>query len=233
MSRPHATSRRALHGAAAALAAAILVASLGTSCTEPPNNGARGAQIPEVSTPDIKQARWRINTERVGSVAKVTGADKKRLKRQRPRLIGLVKDVYDSLFLFPSRKKAILRKHFERPAARKVLSSKAGISPRATRVHIRSRRAGIGIQPNSAATAAAKVYVRATGRIENKKFRLVHRATLWLQRLKRGWKVVGFDVSQGPARKKAHKEKRDRKQGPNKKDQEKRRKKRPKKGRNA
>jgi hypothetical protein len=222
--RPNTTRRRVLHGTAAALAA-LLVASSVTSCTEPPNDGVPRAQVPEVSDAKIKQARWQITTERVGSVAKVTRADKKRLKAQRPRLTGLVKDVYDSLFLFPSRKKTILRKHFERPAARKVLSSRAGVSSRATRVHIWSRRAGIGIQPNSAAAAAANVYVRATGRVENKRFRLVHRATLWLQQLKRGWKVVGFDFAQAPLKREA----RDKEKG-----QEKRRQKRgSKKRRNA
>jgi hypothetical protein len=186
---------------ASALIVAVLLASLGLSCTEPPRDDIPRAQVPEVSTAKIKQARWRIKTERVGSVAKVTRADVKRLKAQRPQLAGLVKDIYDSLFLFPSRKASILRRRFERGAAREVLSSRAGVSPRASRVHIWSRRANIGIQPNSAAAAASRIYIHATGRVGQKRFRLVHRATLWLQRLKTGWKVVGFDVTQGPAKK--------------------------------
>jgi hypothetical protein len=190
-----------------AVAAAVLLASLGPACTEPPSEESPGAQIPEVSTAKIKQAPWRIRTQPVGSVAKVTRADKQRLKAQRPRLTTLVKDVYDSLFLFPSRKKAVLRKHFVRRAARRVLSSNAGISPRAERVRTWSRRANIGIQPNHAAAAAVKVYVHATGMVGRRVFRLVHRATLWLQRSKRGWKVVGFEVDQAPVKKAARKDK--------------------------
>jgi hypothetical protein len=205
-----------------AVAAAVLLASLGTACTEPPSGESPRAQIPEVSTAKIKQAPWRIRTQPVGSVAKITRADKKQLKDQRPRLATLVKDVYDSLFLFPSRKKAALRKHFVRRAARRVLSSNAGISPRAKRVRTWSRRADIGIQPNNAAAAAVKVHVHATGIVGRRVFRLVHKATLWLQRSKRGWKVVGFEVDQGPVKKAARKDekkrqkKRDRKHSPKK-----------------
>jgi hypothetical protein len=205
-----------------AVAAAVLLASLGTACTEPPSGESPRAQIPEVSTPEIKQAKWRIGMKPVGAVAKVKRADKKRLKSQRPRLATLVKDVYDTLFLFPSRKRAVLRKHFTRRAARRVLSSEAGVSPRAERVRTWSRRADIGVQPNNAAAAAVKVYVRAKGIVGRKVFRLVHRATLWLQRSKRGWKVVGFEVEQGPAKKAArkdkekHQKKRQRKRSPKK-----------------
>jgi hypothetical protein len=190
-----------------AVAGAILLASLGTACTEPPSRESPRAQVPEVSTAKIKQAPWRIRMQPVGSVGKITRADKKQLKAQRPKLVTLVKDVYDSLFLFPSRKKAVLRKRFVRRAARRVLSSNAGVSPRAERVHTWSRRADIGVQPNNAAAAAVKVYVHATGTVGGKIFRLVHRATLWLQRSKRAWKVVGFEVNQGPVKKGARKDK--------------------------
>lgn len=190
-----------------AVAAAVLLASLGTACTEPPSGDSPSAQIPEVSTAKIKQAPWRIRTQPAGSVAKITRADKKQLKAQRPRLASLVKDVYDSLFLFPSRKRAVLRKHFVRRAARRVLSSNAGISPRAERVRTWSRRADIGVQPNNAAAAAVKVYVHAKGIVGRRVFRLVHKATLWLQRSKSGWKVVGFEVDQGPVKKAARKAK--------------------------
>lgn len=228
MARSHLTDKRLLRHTAAVIGVAVLLASFGTACTEASDRSAPRAQIPEVSTPTIKQAAWRIKAKRIGSVGKVTRADKKRLKAQRPRLKGLIKDVYDSLFLFPSRKKMSLRRHFTHPAARRVLATKAGISPRAERVRTWSRRAIIGVQPNNAAVAVAEVYVRATGKIGDKIFRLVHRATLWLQRSRGAWKVVGFEVDQGPVKKAAQQKK--------KKDREKKRhrKRSPKKrGRNA
>jgi hypothetical protein len=207
VARSHLTDKRLLRRTAAVIGVAVLLASFGTACTEAPDRSAPRAQIPEVSTPNIKQAAWRIKAKPIGSVGKVTRADKKRLKAQRPRLTGLVKDVYNSLFLFPSRTKNTLRKHFTRRAARKVQLSKTGISPRAEEVRTWSRQARIGIQPNTARVAAAEVYVRAKGRIGDKIFRLVHRATLWLHRSNRSWKVVGFEIDQGPVKKSSQKPK--------------------------
>jgi hypothetical protein len=211
VARPQLTDKQMLRRTAAVIGAAVLVASFGSACTEAPDRSDPGAQIPEVSAPNIKQAAWRIKAKQIGSVGKVTRADKKRLRAQRPRLKGLIKDVYDSLFLFPSRKRISLREHFTRRAARKVLATKAGISPRAERVRTWSRRATIGVQPNNAAVAAAQVYIRATGKVDNKIFRLVHRATLWLQRARGAWKVVGFEVNQGPVKKSAQDKKKERK----------------------
>lgn len=210
MARPRLTDKQMLRRTAAVIGAAVLVASFGTACTEAPDRSDPRAQIPEVSPPSIKQAAWRIKAKQIGSVGKVTRADKKRLRAQRPRLNGLIKDVYDSLFLSPSRKRISLRKHFTHEAARKVLATKAGISPRAERVRTWSRRATIGVQPNNGTVAAAQVYVHATGKVGNKIFRLVHKATLWLQRSRGTWKVVGFEVNQGPVKKSAPTKKKER-----------------------
>ncbi|MGH2787504.1 MAG: hypothetical protein ACRDJV_06290 [Actinomycetota bacterium] len=182
------------------IAAAVLVGLLGVSCTEVTAVRPR-AQIPEVSTRDIDQAPWRIKIKPTGTVAKVTRADRKRFGAQRPRLANLVRDVYDALFLFPSRQKKVIHKHFARHAAREVMSSKVGVPGRADLVQTRKRVASIGLQPNGAHVAAARVVVRVKGRIGARVFRLAHRGTLWVERSKRVWKVVGFEVSQTPVTK--------------------------------
>jgi hypothetical protein len=178
----------------------VLVGLLGASCTEITAERPR-AQIPEVSTRDIDQAPWRIKIRPTGTVAKVTRADKKRFKAQKPRLANLVRDVYDALFLFPSRQRKVIRKHFDGAAGHKVMSSKAGVPGRAESVQTRKRVASIGLQPNGADAAAARVVVRVKGRIGAKVFHFAHRGTLWLERSKRVWKVVGFEVSQAPVKK--------------------------------
>ena len=108
-------------------------------------------------------------------------------------------DVYDAVFLQPAHLPAAARSDFSRAAARSWQRSRAGLPAHAERVKLLSRRARIGIDAESARRAVASVVVRAAGWRGARRFRLLHRATLWIERGARGWRIVAYDLAQGPA----------------------------------
>jgi hypothetical protein len=71
----------------------------------------------------------------------------------------------------------------------------------ANEVQFKRRRAWIGVEGRNARSAVATVLLNVTGRLDDEeRFWVQHHATLWLQRSKGSWKVIGFDITQGPRR---------------------------------
>ncbi len=119
-----------------------------------------------------------------------------RVRAQAPRLSRVVRNVYDAVFLHPDTAASVVRKSFRRAAARSFLAARPGMPAKADDVRTNRRIARIGVHPRSAAFAAAVVRVTARGAIGNRTVRVVHRGTLWLQRTRSRWKVIGFAVTQ-------------------------------------
>lgn len=154
------------------------------------------AEVPAL--PELPQARWQMSVHPSGFRAQITKAQKKRVDRQRPQVRALVKTIYDALFLHPDRLKTTLRDNFTQQAAIALRRSGAGASD-AGRVSTTFRRADIGIQAEGGARmAVASVTVRAVG--ERSARPVLHRSSLWLERVRNEWKVVAFEVRQAPLR---------------------------------
>ena len=149
-----------------------------------------------VAVPKLPQASWEMSVRPSGVDGKLTAAQKKAFRRQRPGLRTLVKRVYDALFIHPNHLPAALRESFSEPAALALRRAGAGVA-KPGRVATTLRRASIGIQATGGARmAVASITVRAVADGVAKP--VVHRSSLWLERARSDWKVVAFDVRQGP-----------------------------------
>ena len=156
-----------------------------------------GPSEPAAPEAALPQAEWSIRAYPAGVTHKVTKAQEKILARRRPEVIALVKRVYDTLFVHPGRLDATLKENFSAAAAIALRRSNAGVSE-ADPISTTLRTAKIGVEATGGArTAVASVTVRA-GRTDVDAQPLRHKATLWMQRGKGGWKVIAFDVQQGP-----------------------------------
>lgn len=156
--------------------------------------GAEGGETPV--TPELPQATWEMSIHASGVDGKLSPAQEKAVDRQRPRLRSLVMKIYDSLFVHPNRLSDTLKENFSEPAAIALKRAKAGATEPG-KVSTTLRRASIGIQAGGGARlAVASVTVRAVGDGGDRP--VVHRSALWLERAKSGWKVVAFDLQQGP-----------------------------------
>jgi hypothetical protein len=186
-----------------AVASLILASAMVISaCQEsrPPSSSSQPPPAEAVPAPEITQAKWKIKTRSVARVGKLSKKQKRRLDVQRPRVKGVVREVYEALFLEPESMQQIISGRFSRGAARAMLQSGAGFRPGAERVKTLTRRANIGIQAHTASAAAARILVRARARGSGSVVRLRHRATMWMQREGDGWQVIGFEVDQGRIR---------------------------------
>lgn len=158
--------------------------------------GRDGARSEDAALPDLPQATWEMSVHASGVQGRLSGAERKALEEQRPRLRALVKRVYDSLFLHPNRLAGTLKENFSGPAADALRRAGAGAA-QPGRVATTLRRASIGIQATGGARmAVASVTVRALA--EGSDVPVVHRSALWLERVRGDWKVVAFDVRQSP-----------------------------------
>jgi hypothetical protein len=159
--------------------------------------GGQGLRPGEAVLPDLPQATWEMSVHASGVDGKLTAPEKKALEGQRPELQALVKRVYDSLFIHPNRLADTLKENFAEPAAVALRRAGAGATEPG-RVATTLRRATIGIEATGGARmAVASVTVRAVG--DNSADPVVHRSALWLERARGDWKVVAFDLRQGPA----------------------------------
>lgn len=157
------------------------------------SSGGSGEET-RVTSEGVPQARWKIKTHPAGVLGGVTKAESAQIKRHRPKVVGLVKDVYDALFVDPARLEATLQSSFNADAARALRRSGAAVGLLSTT----SRSADIGIQASGRPSfAIATVSLKAVPADRTSRV-LAHRSTLWMERSKRGWKVVAFDLQQGP-----------------------------------
>ena len=153
-----------------------------------------------VAAPGVHQADWDLTTFPAGGVGvgHLSHKAKARIKAQRDPLVALVTDVYDAMFLEPDRAEQVVHARFAPKAGASALSKRIGLPPGVADVKITKRLARIGIYVQGADTAAARVKVAGTATRDGKRSAFKHRSTLWLERSHHDWKIIGFDVSQGP-----------------------------------
>ena len=155
-----------------------------------------------IAAPGVVQAAWDMKTFPAGGagVRRMSKASKARLAAQREPITALITDVYDTLFLEPARASEVLRNGFTRPAAKQALAARFGMPRTATEVKIKRRVAQVGIHMQGANRAAARVVVAGRATIKGRRATFHHAATLWMERVRKTWKVIAFDVTQGPTR---------------------------------
>jgi hypothetical protein len=186
-------------GCLSLIGVAVLVATLDDGPR--PHRAADSSNPRAAPAPEIRHAPWHVVKYGAGAVGHVTRADRRRVEFYGRRAGTLVRGVYDALFLEPRRLGRIVRASFATTAARSFLRlESAGAPAKVERLRIVSRRARIGVDARSAKRAVASVWLRAAGLAGERRFLLLHEATLWLQRTKRGWRVIAYDVKQRPVR---------------------------------
>lgn len=155
-----------------------------------------------LAPPGVEQAQWQVKTFPAGGagIGRIGNKAKARVKAQRQPLALLVQDVYDAMFLEPSRAEQVVRERFEAAAGSTALAKKIGLPASLEEVKITKRTAQVGISMAGAETAAARVKVVGTVKKDGRQTDFKHRSTLWLERSHKTWKIIGFDVSQGPLR---------------------------------
>ena len=155
-----------------------------------------------IAAPGVVQVDWDMKTFPAGGagVRAMSKASKARLTAQREPLVALITQVYDALFLEPARLDEVLRSGFTRPAAKQALAAELGMPRSATEVRIKRRVARVGIHMQGANRAAARVVVAGVATVKGRRAKFHHAATLWMERARKTWKVIAFDVTQGPTR---------------------------------
>jgi hypothetical protein len=178
-----------------AILAAVLLAGNGGS--EPPRPEPRRLPPPGSESRALEQASWKIRSFAAGGPGRITKRDRRDAKRHADRIAGLVRHVYDALFLSPRDKKRVLKARFTRRAARALYEARRiGLPARADNVKTLARAARIGVDASSHRNAVVTVTLRARGVVGARSFRVRHRSILWLQRAGGRWNVIAFDASQ-------------------------------------
>jgi hypothetical protein len=151
-----------------------------------------------IAAPEFTQPAWQIDAFPAGAAGKITKNEKEMVAKQRGPLQDVVTSVYDSLFLQPAALEKAVKSSFAKGAAEEMMRTHAGLSPDASEVRIARRVARIGIEADGARLAAAKVKVVARAEVAGHEVEIKHSSILWLQRASGEWKVIGFEVDQGP-----------------------------------
>ncbi|CAN5594024.1 hypothetical protein BH18ACT16_BH18ACT16_13970 [soil metagenome] len=154
----------------------------------------RGRSEPPRTEPKIDHAPWKLRVSRAGRPGQLTKDAKARLEAQRPKVKEAVQGAYDAIFLG---QKPTAR-FFTDLAWRALQETHAALPQGSENVRLLWRRARIGLQADSARRASAQVTVVASGIQSERKFKLSHRARLWLERKEQGWKIAAFDMNRQP-----------------------------------
>lgn len=141
----------------------------------------------------IDAVPWDMKVFPVGSKAGLTKIQRRRFEAQRSHVTKVVRKVFGVLAGEPGLD-AIVDKHFTSDAAKALSRTKVAVPTDATSVVIQRRKSSIGIQGTPPRTAAARVIVSATAEIGGRSVSWTDRATLWMERSKRGWLIIAFDL---------------------------------------
>jgi hypothetical protein len=136
---------------------------------------------------------WDMRVFPVGTRAGLSKIQRRHFEAQRPAVTKIVRKVFGAI-AGERGLDEIAARHFTKDAARALTRSKVSLPADATRVVINRRKASIGIQGTPPRTAAARVTLSAKAAIGDRTVRWSDRATLWLERSKRGWRVIAFEL---------------------------------------
>ena len=157
---------------------------------------------PEYPTaaPAIEQAAWKVDYSDSGRVTGLSNKEKARYSLQRDRVGDVVTDIYDGIFLNPAQLDDLIKRFFSSDAASSIGKAKLGLPAGASEVTTTKRKAKIGLDASTADFAIAKVLIVADAKADDREVTIEHSSTLWLERSDNDWKVIAFDLEQGPTK---------------------------------
>jgi hypothetical protein len=153
---------------------------------------------PFTPAPAAEQAPWVIKTFPAGAISKIGKSERELAANRADAVEGIVKDVYNAELMDPGSLPKVLDRSFTPQAAKGFAKAGLGVPKGASDVRSTTRRARIGVDVVSGRAAAADVKISLVGELKGDTVKITQRATLWMQRDQRHWRVVGYDVKQGP-----------------------------------
>lgn len=149
----------------------------------------------QADEPRIPQARWKMAAFAAPNPGVPTNRQRKAVKRVTPQVKETVQDLYDALTVSRRQFSKVARRLL--PAdARKSLRGRPLVPFKLTRIQTLKREARIAIDLKTRAAASAKVTLRFRARSGKKRVMVAHNGTLWLERSKKGWQIIAFDLDQ-------------------------------------
>ena len=181
--------------------AAVLVAAAGVwvFLSQSATNHHSDTNLP-TAAPEIDQAPWKFEFSAEGRFGKLTKAQSERYANQKENVAKVVTSIYDGIFLRPGDLPEIIKTSFSGDAAAKLGTKSLTFPAGATEVKTTRRRATLGLDAQQASFAVGRVTVFADAMIRDRQVDIEHRSTLWFERKDGAWKVIAFDVEQGPVR---------------------------------
>jgi hypothetical protein len=162
--------------------------------------GTRSSSTENAGVAAAQQADWKISIHPAGVTGKLSKSEKLRIAHQRHALRGVVRDLYGALFFNPARVDNVLSSRFSKASATSFRRAHAGIPKDMSNVTTKRRAARVSVQASGAKRAVADVTVVASGNLEGRAVKILHRSRLWLERTGRHWKIIAFDVDQRPVK---------------------------------
>ena len=182
--------------------AALLIAAIGVwwlALSQSATHHESGTDLP-IAAPAVDQAPWKIQYSAEGRFGKLSKAQRESYANQKENVAGVLTSIYDAVFIEPSQLDDVINASFSRDAARSLTAKDLSFPTGATEVTTTRRRANIGLAADNADFAIGKVTVFAEAKVGERRLEVEHHSTLWLERADGDWKVIAFDVEQGPAR---------------------------------
>ena len=157
---------------------------------------------PEYPTaaPSIEQAPWKVEFSKSGRVTGLSNKQQARYTLQRDRVGDVVTDIYDGIFLNPAQLDDLIKRFFSSEAASSIGKAKLGLPAGASEVTTIKRKAEIGLDASTTDFAIAEVLIVAKATADDREVKVEHSSTLWLERFDNDWKVIAFDLEQGPTK---------------------------------
>lgn len=153
-----------------------------------------------VAAPAVEQAPWKMEYSAEGRFGKLTKAQRDSYANQKANVAALITGIYDAIYLEPARLAQVIESSFSGDAARSLKAKGLSFPSGATEVKTTRRRARIALDAQKANLAVGRVTVYATAAVDERTVDIEHRSTLWLELADGDWKVIAFDVEQGPAK---------------------------------
>lgn len=149
----------------------------------------------EPDDPDIVQAPWKMVAVPAIVPGKPTQKQKRAVNKAAPGVKNTVQDLYDALTVSRSRFGEVSRTLMPKPA-RNSLRGRSLVPFSLERVKTVKREARITIDRTRRSSAAATVALTFKADRGDKRITFNHRGTLWLERGKKRWRVIAFDLDQ-------------------------------------